>query len=223
MAAWFTNPAAAAPQTVPDTIGQRVAACAACHGKEGRAGSDGYYPRIAGKPQGYLFNQLKNFSEGRRRQYPLMNYMVAHQRDEYLQEIAEYFAGQHPPYPPPQRIDVAPATLERGRILVTEGDAGKNLPACMSCHGSKLTGVTPSIPGLIGIPRDYINAQFGAWRNGARKTVAPDCMAQITARLSDQDISAVSAWLASQAVPADAIPASATPARLPLECGSVAK
>ena len=51
-------PAYAAP---PDTIARRVVACAACHGNEGRATNEGYYPRIAGKPRGYLFNQLLNF------------------------------------------------------------------------------------------------------------------------------------------------------------------
>ena len=33
-----------------DTIAQRTLACTSCHGKEGRAGPDGYDPRIAGKP-----------------------------------------------------------------------------------------------------------------------------------------------------------------------------
>jgi len=74
---------AVAQDILPDTITQRVAACFACHGKEGRAASDGFYPRIAGKPAGYLFNQLINFREGRRT-YPLMMYMVDHQSDAYL-------------------------------------------------------------------------------------------------------------------------------------------
>ncbi|MEO6917425.1 MAG: c-type cytochrome, partial [Collimonas sp.] len=60
---------------VPDTIKQRLTACTACHGEQGRATSDGYYPRIAGKPAGYLYNQLHNFREGRR-QYPMMTYLV---------------------------------------------------------------------------------------------------------------------------------------------------
>ena len=47
-------------------MAERVRACTACHGKEGRATSDGYYPRIAGKPAGYLYNQLVNFRDGRR-------------------------------------------------------------------------------------------------------------------------------------------------------------
>ncbi len=91
----------AAAQTLPDSMAQRAAACTACHGKEGRAASDGFYPRIAGKPAGYLYNQLVNFREGRRR-YPLMIYMVDHLSDDYLREIADYFSTLQPPYPAPQ-------------------------------------------------------------------------------------------------------------------------
>ena len=43
-------------RTVPDTIAERVRTCTACHGKEGRATNQGYFPRIAGKPAGYLYN-----------------------------------------------------------------------------------------------------------------------------------------------------------------------
>lgn len=212
--------AAAAEPTIRDTIAQRMVACTACHGKEGRATSEGYFPRIAGKPAGYLYNQLVNFREGRRR-YPMMIYMVDHMSDAYLHEIAEYFADQHPPYPPPQAVNVPPAVLERGRVLVTSGDPSKNVPACIACHGSKLTGVAPAIPGLVGLPRDYLNAQFGAWKNGSRHAAAPDCMAQIAAKLTVEDISAASAWLASQPVPNDSAPLAALPDKLPVSCGSV--
>jgi cytochrome c553 len=209
-------------QTVPDTIAQRVAACTACHGKEGRAATDGFYPRIAGKPAGYLYNQLINFREGRR-QYPLMIYMVDHLPDAYLREIAMHFSNLHPPYAAPQPVDAAPAVIERGRTLALEGDAKKNVPACIACHGQALTGVAPTIPGLLGLPRDYVSAQFGAWKNGARHAAAPDCMAQIAQRLSVADINAAAAWLAAQPVPADPTPAANLPARLPMACGSFAQ
>ena len=58
--------AAAAPVDVPDTMAERVKACVICHGTEDKVGRDGYYPRIAGKPEGYLFNQLRNFRDGQR-------------------------------------------------------------------------------------------------------------------------------------------------------------
>lgn len=209
-----------AESVLPDTIAQRAVACTACHGKEGRATTDGYYPRIAGKPEGYLYNQLTNFRDGRR-QYPLMTYMLDHMSDAYLHEIARYFSEQHPPYPAPQPTDASAATLARGRELVWNGDAGKKIPACVTCHGQALTGVAPAIPGLIGLPRDYINAQFGAWKNGVRKAKAPDCMSHITEKLSLEDINAASAWLAAQPVPAGAKPAAALTTKLPIACGSV--
>ena len=51
-------PASAQQLVVPDAIAQRALACGACHGKAGRATSEGFFPRIAGKPSGYLYNQL---------------------------------------------------------------------------------------------------------------------------------------------------------------------
>ncbi|HEY1042422.1 MAG TPA: cytochrome c4 [Telluria sp.] len=205
---------------VEDTIAQRALACTACHGKEGRATQEGYFPRIAGKPQGYLYNQLLNFREGRR-QYPLMTYMVAHLSDAYLAELSAYYANLHPPYPAPAPVNVAPKILEQGRALVLKGDAARGIPACMACHGQQLTGVNPAIPGLLGLPRDYLNAQFGAWRNGARKAAAPDCMAQIAQKLTADEISAASAWLASQPVATDMRPAPPVAISLPIPCGTV--
>lgn len=213
-------PACAQEQPLEDTIARRALACTACHGKEGRATSEGFFPRIAGKPSGYLYNQLINFREGRR-QYPLMTYMVAHLSDDYLKELAQYFSALHPPYPPPQATDASPAMLERGRTLVMRGDASKNIPACSACHGRQLTGMLPTIPSLVGLPRDYLNSQFGAWKTGARRAAAPDCMAQISRQLAPEDIGAVSAWLASQPIPADMTPAAAGSLKLPIACGSV--
>ena len=55
-----------AAHTVPDTMAQRVLACTLCHGEQGRSTNAGYFPRIAGKPAGYLYNQLVHFRAGRR-------------------------------------------------------------------------------------------------------------------------------------------------------------
>ena len=216
--------APAAARRPADTMAERVLACVACHGEQGRATTDGYYPRIAGKPAGYLFNQLVNFREGRR-QNATMSYLVANLPDSYLQEIADYFAAQYPPYAAPQPPVAGAAVLERGRVLATAGDASKGLPACAACHGSALTGTAPAVPGLIGLPRDYLNAQFGAWSNRVRRAAAPDCMAQITSRLSAADLGAVTAYLAAQAVPPHAAPVIAVTGgpKVPLDCGSMSR
>ncbi|MDB5798596.1 MAG: c-type cytochrome [Paucimonas sp.] len=205
-----------------DAFAQRVAPCLACHKTEGMVTRDGYFPRIAGKPSGYLFNQLRNFREGRRN-YPLMTYTVAHLSDDYLREMANYFGAIDAPYPPPVAAAVDKAALERGRLLTVQGDAARKLPACAACHGERLTGMAPAIPGLLGLPRDYLNAQFGAWRNGSRRAAAPDCMAQLTQSLTPDDVNAVSAWLSSQPVPANSHPQAMVKTPLPLECGSIAE
>src|ERR1700739_4903321 len=59
----------------PDTMESRVQGCTACHGTHGKGTDNDYSPRLAGKPADYLYNQLKNFREGRRK-YPPMNYLV---------------------------------------------------------------------------------------------------------------------------------------------------
>jgi cytochrome c553 len=219
VSAAMAAPAATLP---PDTMAQRLLACTACHARtdaSGAALNDRFFPRIAGKPAGYLYNQMVNFRDGRR-QYPLMTYMVEHLPDPYLREIADYFATRHPALPAQAPAAAAPAMLARGRQLVLRGDAGRNVPACIACHGERLTGVAPAIPGLLGLPRDYLNAQFGAWRNKTRRAHAPDCMGTVAERLSLDDVAALSTWLASQPLPADPRPASAIKRPLPLACGS---
>ena len=201
-----------------NTMAQRMQACTGCHGAQGRAASDGYYPRIAGKPAQYLFNQLVSFRDGRR-DYALMTNLLAPLDDAYLHEIAEHFASLEIPYPPPQPANADVDTLSRGEQLVMRGDTALRLPACVACHGTGLMGVAPAVPALIGMPRDYLNAQLGAWRTGKRHAPGPDCMPQIAQRLAPQDISALSQWLAAQPVPAHAKPATALPAPMPLECG----
>jgi len=204
-----------------DTLARRLAACTSCHGPQGRASPEGYLPRIAGKPAGYLYNQLRQFREGRRA-VPVMTWMVDRLPDAYLLEMAQYFAEQHPPYPRPQTVTLDAASRERGRLLVMNGDASRSVPACTACHGKALLGAQPAIPGLLGLPQDYLNAQLGAWREGVRNAVAPDCMATIAKRLAPQDIAAITGWLASQPVIAGARAAMSLPADMPLDCGGLA-
>ncbi len=216
----------AAVQAAPkfeDTIARRTLACTACHGQQGRAGPDGYYPRLAGKPAGYLYNQLLNFRDGRRH-YGLMASLVDPLSDTYLMEIAQYFAALEVPYPAPQpvrgRDASTTAQLARGETLALKGDASRQLPACVQCHGAALTGVQPGTPGLLGLPRDYLNGQLGAWKTAQRRAHAPDCMATIANRMSLDDVASVTLWLAAQPLPAVTKPAASLAAALPMECGS---
>jgi cytochrome c553 len=170
-----------------------------------------------------LHNQLLNFRENRRN-YRLMTHMVDPLSDGYLLEIAQYFSALDLPYPPPQPARESADALQRGQTLARQGDAARQIPACAQCHGQALTGVAPYIPGLLGLPREYLNAQLGAWRNGQRRAHAPDCMADVARQLGHEDVSAVTAWLAAQTLPANTHAANTLPALLPggkaIVCGS---
>ena len=202
LALLFALPAAAQTSAVPDTLDQRLKACATCHGAngEGLATKNEYYPRLAGKPAGYLYNQLINFRE-RRRDSAIMTYLVGSLSDVYLFEIASHYAAMQPPFPAPSTRASA-AELARGGKLVNDGDASRALAACTACHGTALTGAEPAIPGLLGLYPPYVSAQMGAWKNDKRHAMQPDCMQQVAKKLTPEDIGAVTAWLVAQPPPA---------------------
>lgn len=205
-------------EVVPGTMAARVAACTHCHGADGQAGPDGFYPRIAGKPAGYLYAQLLHFRDGTRNYEP-MRYLLQGLGNQYLFDIAQYFADLRLPHAPPARTTAPQALLEQGRSLAINGDTARGVPACAACHGNAFTGMQPHIPGLLGLSRDYLAAQLGAWRTGLRKATAPDCMAKVVEQLTPHDIAAVSAWLAAQPVPEPYVAAPANSFSLPIECG----
>ena len=202
-----------------DSIDARVQGCVTCHGHSGEGTASGYFPRIAGKPSGYLFNQLAAFRDGTRR-YPPMNYLVATLPDAYLREIADHFAQERPPFGSPQGPPPGASVLLRGKTLAMAGDAATGVPACVQCHGTGLTGMQPAIPGLVGLRSNYIVAQLTSWRVGNRHAIAPDCMRRIASRLTDADVGAVAAWLSQQEPPKKSDPGSADLERMPLACGS---
>ena len=213
---------AAQPQSAeraPDTMAARVLACATCHGAEGEGTSDNYFPRLAGKPAGYLYNQLIAFKDARRR-YPPMNYLLEFLPNAYLKEIAEHFASLRPPFPPPTLPVVSNEILARGEQLVTHGDPQRGLPACVGCHGPTFTGMEPAIPGLLGLRASYISAQLGAWRYGTRTAAAPDCMQIVAGHLTEDDVKAIAAFLSSRPAPADPVSAPRGSFKMPLACGS---
>ena len=214
---------ASATAQSPDGLGERLAACAACHGKsgEGMAGSE-YYPHLAGKPAHYLFKQLRAFRDGSR-PYAQMRWLLRNMDDAYLQQIAAHFAAMPPRTRAPgtQAAALPAATTQRALQLVREGDAAQGVPACAACHGANLAGLEPGIPALVGLPEEYIVAQFGGWISGVRKAEQPDCMAQIARKLDPRDIRAVAAWLAQQDSDEPHRPAAAGSFLPPQACGGM--
>lgn len=206
-----------------DDLARRLAACDACHGKNGE-GAEGaeYYPHLAGKPAGYLFEQLKGFRDGRRNNAAMI-WLVQYADDAYLAEIAERYAAETPrtraadtgahALTPERR-----ATAER---LVEHGDPARGVPACTECHGKALTGLEPGIPALLGLPADYVVAQFGNWRGGIRHGAPPDCMHDVASAIAVEDIRAIATWLSQQSNESSARPAPAGSFVPPKACGAL--
>jgi cytochrome c553 len=153
-------------------------------------------------------------------------------------EMAQYFSQLDLPYPPPTapRSDTSPSVLARGQALVEQGDKVRGIAACVACHGAALMGVAPalqtagslansnpSMPALLGLPRDYMAGQLGAWQTGQRRAHAPDCMGRIAKLLTVDDVEALATWLSAQPVPvgAAAKPAASLPGAMPQACGGV--
>lgn len=218
-------PSAIIPVNAPDTMGERVKACTVCHGPEDKEGRDAYYPRIAGKPEGYLFNQLRNFRDGKRHYRP-MALLLEDLPDPYLREMAAYFSSLQQAFPPPEPMSLSSSEIRQARRLITQGDPARKIPGCVECHGKDLMGTAPYIPGLLGLPRVYIIAQFGNWQNGGlMRGQTPDCMSEIAKQLSTDEAGMIAVWLAAQPVPEALMKRPSTvaalPERLSRRCGSI--
>jgi cytochrome c553 len=217
---WAQDSAPAPSETnVQNTMAQRMQACVVCHGKEGRATNQGYFPRIAGKPAGYLYNQLQSFKTGRRK-YEAMNHLVQHMSDDYLRDIAKYFAELDLPYPPAKVTKLTLSEQQTAENLVLHGAPERKLPACIACHGQQMAGKQPAMPGLLTLPADYLSARLGAWRTGQTQAKEPDCMVDIAMQLTLDEVSVLAKWLSAQTLPSGTKTAPQSAQALPMRCGS---
>ena len=88
-------------------------------------------------------------------------------------------------------------SIAKGRELATTGGSGKTIP-CAMCHGPELKGVgeTPRIAGFNPI---YIVRQLYNFKTGASNGPGAQLMKPSVAQLTDEDIVALAAYVASQA------------------------
>jgi cytochrome c553 len=151
-----------------------------------------------------------------------MSWLVQFADDAWLREIAAYYAA----LPPRAHAadagaeQLTPERRERAERLVRDGDRERGVPACSACHGADLAGLEPGIPATLGLPADYVVAQFGHWRNGSRRAREPDCMGDVARALAPEDIRAVATWLSQQANADGARPAPAGRFMPPVACGA---
>lgn len=202
------RPPARAPAPAPEPSGDAEAGrekaeaerCVECHGLEGHgvahaggSASEARFPKLAGQHPAYLLKQLRDFKTGARKD-DLMLVAVRNVDEADLRDIVAYFASR-----PRMQGEANTADPVAGRLLYTQGDAARGIPACAGCHGDNARGGTPAAPlapAIGGQGWRYLEQQLLQWRSGWRKNDV--AMKEAARQLSDADINALADYLAAQ-------------------------
>ena len=187
--------APAAAQSLVDgdaSVGQaRSVTCVACHGGDGNSVNP-LWPNIAGQHATYTAETLIAFREGKRYD-PVMTNQAMLLAEEDIDDIAVYFEGLQAAV---QSV-ADPSTVSRGETLYRGGDSENGIAACIACHGPAGRGnAAAGYPALAGQHAAYTAKQLRDYASGARESDGPtEVMRAIAARLTQDDIAAISSYL----------------------------
>ena len=166
----------------PPHIGfQKAAACAACHGVDGNSTS-AQYPKLAGQTARYIYIQLKDFQEGRRKN-PQMSPMAANLSKEDMWAIGAYFESQKQ----------APSTYKVSGAKVAEGKKIADDALCTMCHLGGFSGQN-EVPRVAGQHYEYIVKQLKDFRARNRTNDAGN-MTSMTRGLTDDQIDKLAQYI----------------------------
>jgi cytochrome c553 len=91
---------------------------------------------------------------------------------------------------------VPSGSIKKGELLAKTGDAGRTLP-CATCHGDGLKGNGDMFPPLAGRSATAAARQLYDFKSGTRDGRNSIAMKPVVARLTDQDIVDLTAYIAS--------------------------
>lgn len=175
--------------------------CGECHSLDGIAPNP-HFPNLAAQRPEYFRKQMADFRDGRRQNdHGQMGTSSRELSEGALAQIAVYFAGLEPP-PARPAGGVPPEALVRGARLVGEGSRADKIPACANCHGNHPKHDFAA-PCLGAQPAGYTEKQLKDFKAGRRTNDPDQVMQKIVRNLSDDDVAAVSAYLAELGPGAD--------------------
>ncbi len=170
-------------------IGQKkFYTCVGCHGIENykNAYPDYDVPRLRHQNAAYIISALQEYKSGER-PHPTMHAQASSLSDQDMEDIAAYLQGDEPVKPSAKTVGSVPAQVA----------------PCTACHGENGLGVdapmNPKPPVLAGQHVDYLEQALTTYRNGRRKNVVMDGMAQLLK--GEDDVKIVAAYVASQPSP----------------------
>ncbi|WP_028389426.1 c-type cytochrome [Legionella fairfieldensis] len=175
---------------MPDTGGEKVILCTACHGQEGYS-TNPQWPHLAGQHANYLLKQLEDFKKGTTRNAATMTALVANLSQDEMLQLASFYARQPLPQGTTPRNYV-----QRGERLYRGGDFAKHITACIACHGPRGTGnAQAGFPVLSGQNAAYTIQQLQAFKENKRTNDLNSIMRDISARMSEEDMEAVAYYI----------------------------
>jgi cytochrome c553 len=160
---------------------QKAAVCAACHGIDGNS-TNALWPSLAGQTARYLYLQLRDFKEGRRKD-PLMSPMAANLSREDMLDLADYFSSQK----------LAPSGYKADSAKVAEGKKIADNALCPMCHLGGFSGQN-EVPVVAGQHYDYIVKQLKDFRDRNRTNDAGS-MTAYTRGMTDEQIDALAQYI----------------------------
>lgn len=160
--------------------GKKVASfCFNCHGNSGNSARPDV-PNLAGQHPAYLLEQMKKFSDGRRRNV-FMEGMIKAMSDEEKVNTVAYFASQEVT---PHAV-ANPALASHGKDLFYK--------ICWRCHGNEGRG-NEKIARIAGQQPEYLTLTLKRYRDRTGERIDP-LMAASTENLSDADINSLVAFV----------------------------
>lgn len=164
------------------------AVCLACHGVDGNSGAP-VNPKLAQQHPEYLLKQLQEFKSGKRNN-AVMKGFASTLSDDDMRNIAYWAASKNvkPGFAKDKELVALGEKIYRGGI------SDRQIPACASCHSPSGAGLPAQYPRLSGQHAEYTGAQLTAFRDGVRKNNLQ--MTQVSAKLNDREIKAVSDYIA---------------------------
>jgi cytochrome c553 len=167
---------------------RNIPACVACHGAAGNS-TIVQNPRLSAQHDPYTYKQLMNFRTPERTN-PIMSPIAKALTEQDMHNIAAWLDKQEAKPGAAKNKN----SIDLGKKIYRGGIAEKNVPACASCHGATGAGIPAQFARLAGQHQEYTGAQLTAFRAGTRNN-SPQ-MTTIAKRLSDDEIAAVSDYIA---------------------------
>ncbi len=163
--------------------------CDECHGVDGNGERpERKYAKLAGQTSAYMIKQLRDYRSGARK-HDFMTMLVSNLEDRDIVDISAYYASL-----PAMHGDGSDDSV--GKSMFVNGDAGRNILPCGSCHGVNQPAGVNAAPVIAGQEAAYLAEQLQAWRSGERSNSAAGVMNLAARSLTDAEIAALAEYVA---------------------------